>query len=661
MSYLQRKMFANGGGAEANPYYYVSPDRKLVPLDSNQLYDVLSTAGIGELTALIQNPDVEYSPATQELFRQVVGERVAGVSGTTPNNIVFGQVLPDYLSTPSMLEDLGGFYKDTGLEAIERAIGLGRGLFADQGEPQDMFVSERYPFNRQQETVVPQNLPDQPPSNLPEAIGRAFAGAADKISGLDLGNVLPDKAGMLRRGFSNPELAAILNRAQSGEIQDFEEEIEELVKPDVVDTAVVEEVTEQVPRELPRGIVEIRNISPEDYEGSNIALLKQEMEIMGRDEEGNPLPETRLLRDPEIQDLLDEIKPIELKVDVDKTEADSLLDVEEKFDGLPDSEVQELLDPIKPILAIPEAAAEAEEDQTPAARDAVTRKDRDAVTRKLEQPGFFGSDRFLDFIRNVGGELTRTGQFGPGLSLGASKAAEERAARELMAEQEERDFASKLRLARAEAALEGTGFMDPTDANKITDQENALADNIQSFEKSRNTLSNLNKVIGILDEGGATGLRGFFGEATDMIEAAISKDNDGKSFDELKPRTRANSLLKVLRQANVREILGESGKTISNLDRQIVEEVFGDIRLTTPVAVSIKKLEDSRRNILNGMMSTQNKIINSASFFDNIGYTSRSLKINQPILDLIKAFTFANAESYIAPDTSDAGIIDTTL
>ena len=202
--------------------------------------------------------------------------------------------------------------------------------------------------------------------------------------------------------------------------------------------------------------------------------------------------------------------------------------------------------------------------------------------------------------------------------------------------------------------------MDPTDANKIVDQENALADNIQSFEKSRSTLSNLNKVIGILDEGGATGLKGFFGEATDMIEAAIKSDT-GKSFEDLEPRTRANSLLKVLRQANVREILGESGKTISNLDRQIVEEVFGDIKFGTPVAVSIKKLEDSRKNILNGMMSTQNKIINSRSFFDNIGYDSNVLRINQPILDLIKAFTFSDAESYIAPDTSDAGIIDTTL
>lgn len=363
----------------------------------------------------------------------------------------------------------------------------------------------------------------------------------------------------------------------------------------------------------------------------------------------------------EISDLLDEIKPIEQKVDLDKTEEESASEVEEKFGGLPESEIKDLLEPIKPIDPIVAATTgeeekiEQDEDQPPPLPRPI-----DPITRKLEEPGFFGSDRFLDFIRNVGGELTRTGQMGTGLSLGASKAAEERAARELMAEQEEKEFASKLRLARAEAALEGTGFMDPTDANKIVDQENALADNIQSFEKSRSTLSNLNKVIGILDEGGATGLKGFFGEATDMIEAAIKSDT-GKSFEDLEPRTRANSLLKVLRQANVREILGESGKTISNLDRQIVEEVFGDIKFGTPVAVSIKKLEDSRKNILNGMMSTQNKIINSRSFFDNIGYDSNVLRINQPILDLIKAFTFSDAESYIAPDTSDAGIIDTTL
>jgi hypothetical protein len=654
MSYLQRKMFADGGGAEANPYYYVNNQNKLVPLDPIKLFNVLETAPIPEVEALIQNPDVRYSPETQEIFRQIVGKRKAGFSSVSPSTFEFGEALPDYLSFYSGVQDVGGVALDTLGEIAERGKGLFTGFMADQGEPQDTFVSERYPFNRQGQPFVDPSQGRPDPTNVAGVLGRAAEGIQARLASLPpLG---PSEEGILRRGYTNPELAAILNRAQSGEIQDFEEEIEELVKPNVVDTAVVEEVTEQAPRELPTGTVEIRNISPDDYEGSNIALLKQEMEIIGRDEEGNPLPETRLLQDPEIQDLLDEIKPIEVKVDVDKTEADSLLDVEEKFDGLPDSEVQELLDPIKPILSIPEAAVETEEEQD----EGQPPPTRDVITRKLEQPGFFGSDRFLDFIRNVGGELTRTGQFGTGLSLGASKAAEERAARELMAEQEERDFASKLRLARAEAALEGGGFMDPSDAQKVVDQENLIADDIQSFEKSRNSLSNLNQVIAILDAGDATGVKGFFGEATDMIEAAINK-NEGKPFEELKGRTKANALLKVLRQANVREILGESGKTISNLDRQIVEDVFGDIKLGTPLAVSLKKLKDSRKNILNGMRSTQNRLINSKSFFDNIGYTSNTLRINEPIIDLIKAFTFANAESYIAPDTSDAGIIDTTL
>jgi hypothetical protein len=651
-------MFANGGGAEANPYYYVSADRKLVPLDSSQLYNVLKTSGIGELTALIQNPDVEYSPATQELFRQVVGERVAQVSGTTPNNIVFGQVLPDYLSAPSMLEDLGGFYKDTGLEAIERAIGLGRGLFADQGEPQDMFVSERYPFNRQQETVSPQNLPDQPPSNLPESIGRAFAGAANKISSLDLGNVLPDKAGMLRRGFSNPELAAILNRAQSGEIQDFEEEIKELVKPDVVDTAVVEEVTEQASRELPRGIVEIRNISPDDYEGSNIALLKQEMEIVGRDEEGNPLPETRLLQDPEIQDLLDEIKPIELKVDVDKTEADSLMDTELKFEGLKPGELKEGTEeifesirpgedptkPIAPIMPIGEPAPE-----------------KDAVTRKLEQPGFFGSDRFLDFIRNVGGELTRTGQFGTGLSLGASKAAEERAARELMAEQEERDFASKLRLAQAEAALEaaGEGAYNKDKIKTYVEFEDTLIQSLREFDEDERIISDINQIMNEdINDPNAFGVRGFITKVSEDLRAAAGMGE--KEWSNLSAPKRTQLILDVTAQRSVRDILGESGKTISNLDRDIVAKIFGSVNVFTTPAELKKKLENSRKNIIESMRKEQNTIINRSNALKESGYPSQVIFANIPLIERILKFNFDDIENYKLGSNA-TGYIETTL
>jgi|5_EtaG_2_1085323.scaffolds.fasta_scaffold03143_2 hypothetical protein len=654
MSYLQRKMFANGGGAEANPYYYVSADRKLVPLDSNQLYDVLSTAGIGELTALIQNPDVEYSPATQELFRRVVGERRGRRSSTTPNNLEFGKVLPDYLDFYSGLENIGGIAKDTILEGVERGVGLFSGFMADQGDPQDLFVSERFPFNRQGQPLVDpfQGRPD--PTNAPEIIGRAAEGLKAKAKTVP---PLFDRSGSLRRGFSNPELAAILNRAQSGEIQDFEEEIEELVKPDVVDTAVVEEVTDQDPRELPTGTVEIRNISPEEYKDSNIRRLKYEMEMVGRDEFGNPLPESRLLQDPEIQDILDEIKPIELKVDVDKTEADSLLDVEEKFDGLPDSEVKDLIDPIKPILSIPEAAAEEQEEQD----EGQPPPPRDVITRKLEQPGFFGSDRFLDFIRNVGGELTRTGQFGTGLSLGASKAAEERAARELMAEQEERDFASKLRLARAEAALEaaGEGAYDKDKIKTYVEFEETLTGAMKNFDEDERIVSDLNKILNEdINDPNAFGARGFITKITEDLRAAAGMG--AKEWSELSPAKRIQTILDVTAQRSVRNILGESGKTISNLDRELVANIFGSVNIFTSPAELKKKLEDSRAQVIEGMRGQQNTITSNATALQEAGYPSRVLQNNIPLLQRILKFNFDDIENYTLGSNA-TGYIETTL
>ena len=206
MQFLERRMFSEGGGVDPiNPYFYVTSDNKQVPLNVDKLYEVLTTAGISELSALIQNPDVTYSPETQELFRRVVGERAAQASGTTPNNIVFGEVLPYFLDLRSGLTDIGGFVKDTGLEAIEKVVGLGRGFMADQGEPQDLFVSERYPFKRKKEITPPQ-LAEIPQitedMSFPEKLTTAIRGGAISVaniasalgSGAAQSSFLPDRA-----------------------------------------------------------------------------------------------------------------------------------------------------------------------------------------------------------------------------------------------------------------------------------------------------------------------------------------------------------------------------------------------------------------------------------------------------------------------------------
>ena len=445
-----------------------------------------------------------------------------------------------------------------------------------------------------------------------------------------------------------------------GAVQDFSKEIAAIDNPQIEEVAPIDAVESIDPiKQIPDPTFTPRtesdtlgqgyqpgSVGYEELEGRRLAYEKS---LIGVDQFGDPIERPEDI-DDEIASLIRETLPAEQTVDIDRSEADSLMDVENKFSGLSADELQiELEKSNIPAFEMPEPKL-VKVDTTTVSEEATGNKD-DSIERKLQEPGFFGSDRFLDFIRNVGGELVRTGQIGEGLASGAAKAAEERAARELMAEQENRKFQDAIKLEMAKNALEGKVGMKPTDAAKISEYEQLLATDIASFDKNKNSLSNLNTVISILDEGGATGIKGFFGEATDMIQAAIKSDT-GKSFEELNPRTRANALLKVLRQANVREILGESGKTISNLDRSIVEDVFGDIKLGTPLAVSLEKLKDSRQNMVNGLIQKQNQIISYSSFFNNVGYSSAVLSINQPLIDLIRSFNFENAESYIAGKNS---------
>ena len=181
---------------------------------------------------------------------------------------------------------------------------------------------------------------------------------------------------------------------------------------------------------------------------------------------GKVSPRVQNMRKGTIDSLLEEIKP----VDVNKTEADSIEEVKLKFEGLKDGDLkkgteelfeiikpgQEPRKPISPLDAITKKEIEdydpdSPEDKKTKTEDLLTDTDGDPISRKLNEPGFFGSDNFLNFIRNVGGELVRTGQMDQGLSLGAAKAAEERAARELLADQEERKYKREIELATAKA------------------------------------------------------------------------------------------------------------------------------------------------------------------------------------------------------------------
>ena len=456
-----------------------------------------------------------------------------------------------------------------------------------------------------------------------------------------------------RGGRSAEELSSILQPS----VQDFEEEVAEITTPvveteDTLDIDIPTSMTDVEPKTFTPDIDAMSEMSTTlgtRFEPGSVGFEREqgrrlafEQDMIGRDQFGNIIERPDEIQlPPDVKDEIDktllEITPIENLVDVNKTDAQSKAENLVKFDP--------------PELKLTKVDTEALEERNIAKPPPVVK----------ETTGIFGSDRFLDFIRNVGGQLVSTGQLGEGLAAGAAKASEERAARDLLEEQEKKKFQRELLIAGIKAG--DVDKLTASDFDKINNKEIDMEADIKGFEKSGETLKNLNYIIKTLGEGGATGLQGFFGEATDMIEAAIQR-NEGKPFEKLSPRTRANALLNVLRQANVREILGESGKTISNLDRQIVEEVFGDIKITTPLAVSIQKLKDSRTRIIGTMNEQKGKIASYENYFTNVGYDSPILANRKSVIDIIKAFTPDMALNFMLDPndfSNQTGITDITL
>ena len=632
-------MFQDGGPAAVDERYFVIDkiNNEKIYVTEDGITEVLKYAEAPTLEALIQNPDTEISPDLKQIFRKIVGQRKAKISSLDPATMEFGEMLPDFISLKSGFQDVGGFALDFGGTAAEQMINLGRKGFSGLQErgydeagnplpevmPIDYYKTDRFPFDEKNP-------------------GGQASFDFDRFD-----------AGMLRRGRTQEQLMDVFKLAQVGDIiKDFTPELTELNTE--VDASSFDFRDEDIAARQPKYIVppdefvsEQERIDASPIQSETLGTISPEEaaerrarfqeSIVGVDEFGLPIPgfdKRTSMIDDGIAEAIRELQPAESKVDIDKTEADTLLDTQDKFDGKFDPPKIEL-DKVDTKLTTGDKIRE--------------KLDTKTIPVIKETFGVFGSDRFLDFIRNVGGELVRTGQMGEGLASGAAKASEERAARELLQQQEDKKYKRDLALAVAVEAAKNAGKKDftVTDVDKITTREEELAENIAQFNKSANTLSNLNYVIQTLESGGATGLKGFFGEAADIVEAAIKSDT-GKDFDELSPRMRVNSVLKVIRQANVREILGESGKTISNLDRQIVDEVFGDIKLGTPASVSLKKLED--------------RVIASKSFFDQIGYQSNVFNINEPIINLIKSFSFANATSYRTDENiQDTSVIDIDL
>ena len=631
MNFMNRKMFATGGSAE-NPYFYVDATGNTKYLDQAKLVPILRNTDITALEALIQNPDVTYSPATQEVFRQIVGERKATFSSTDPSLFQFGEFLPDNLTGLSALRDIAGFGLDFAGQVGEGVVNLGRSLTSGFGErsvddpefaPLDLIPSQRFP-------------------NVPDTITGRPGTEEGFMSGFD-------KSGILRRGYTNPQLASILDRAL-GEVQDFSNEIDAL---DEVTTPVVE-TEDTLDTEIPTSMtdVEPKILSPrtesetigQAFEPGSVGFERQqarrlayEQSLIGRDEFGNVIERPDEIQlPPDIKDEIDktlkEITPIEVLVDTDKTVEQSQAENLIKFDP-PEIKLEQV-------------------DLTPAPEPI-----------PKQTTGIFGSDRFLDFIRNVGSELVATGQLGEGLAAGAAKAAEERTARDLLEEQERKKFERDRQLAieLQQIKSQGSSLLEPAQLGALQKDINKLSTDVKDYGGTEASIAIMDSAIDLFDEAiknkvPITGLPGYAVRGVDKLKAFF-----GSTDENVSDSTKIVNYIDQVKQRSIREILNESGRTISNLDREIVDGVFGEINLTDKPSEIRKKLFNARENLIRNNQDKRRSIESTFSIVRNPAYKGVGNDAIEPFVTDILRIIYGSPN---IPQTSGditSGIIDINL
>ena len=255
---------------------------------------------------------------------------------------------------------------------------------------------------------------------------------------------------------------------------------------------------------------------------------------------------------------------------------------------------------------------------------------------------------------------------GPGLASGAAKAAEERAARELLADQERRKYEREIDLARAKADATGADIMKP---EKILDLNNNVRRDITDFQGGIAGVGFVDYAIDIIEEAiennePVGGAEGFFMKMVDKGFAFVGMPQD---FDEMSADSKVEELTKVVKQKNLQSILGESGRTISDRDRVIIETVFGDLGAFENPETTLGKLKESRQRLAQNANERYQNILTNSSFLGRQGaegfnFYQRLLPSLQQILNIDPlANQSAIARARFAGGGLDTGIPEISL
>jgi len=208
-------------------------------------------------------------------------------------------------------------------------------------------------------------------------------------------------------------------------------------------------------------------------------------------------------------------------------------------------------------------------------------------------------------LRNIGISLVETGRM-TGIAKGAAAAAKEKAAEQVLEGERE----AEMRLAEAKA-----GGVDVGDIAAIDKLEGEYLENYQAALGNKRNISQLQDVLRTLKTRGQSifGVGNIVSSNLKKIMAFVAGDpslaanakNIQASLKSENPREYVKTVLEIMKNREIRELLGESGRTISNLDRQIVDQIVGQLQDTKILSQDPKSIATKLELLLEDQLKKQ--------------------------------------------------------
>ena len=204
-------------------------------------------------------------------------------------------------------------------------------------------------------------------------------------------------------------------------------------------------------------------------------------------------------------------------------------------------------------------------------------------------------DNAFTLMQEIGSAMVETGQIDRGLALGATRASE-RISEEQLAEKLAEDELKK-KMAEEDK-------LSATEKNKIV---TTYADAQLHLTNMDYISKQLDEMVSLVESGSVTGGRGVLGRVLGGFEGFL-----GFGDEVIQDAEKAKQIGTFIRTQLVRELLNESGRTISNLDRQLIDEIVGDVAdFSKGRGAILESLERIRQRI----DSSTNKSRNTVEFY----------------------------------------------